>query len=118
VPPRRSNGRAGGPEGTARFFESLGLRPGRRQALAAGLSEAGSGALLAIGLLTPLAASVLIGVMITAVREVHVKNGPWSSNGGYEYNLVLIATLLALVDGGPGAWSLDRVLSLDDTGPG
>ena len=49
---------------------------------------------------------------------MHVKNGPWSSNGGYEDDLVLIAALLALVDGGPGAWSLDRALSLDDTGPG
>lgn len=107
-----------GLDATGQFFESVGLRPGPRNALAAGLSEAGGGALLALGLLTPLAAAALVGAMTTAIRIVHLKNGPWSANGGYEYNLVLIAAVLALVDGGPGRRSLDRVLSLDDTGAG
>ena len=80
--------------------------------------EAGGGALLVAGLATPLAAASLIGVMITAMRTVHLKNGPWNSSGGYEYNLVLIATLLALVDGGPGGLSIDRALGIHDTGPG
>jgi putative oxidoreductase len=48
---------------------------------------------------------------------VHLKNGVWVSGGGYEYNLVLIATLLGLVDGGPGEFSLDRALGIHDTGP-
>jgi putative oxidoreductase len=108
----------GGLDGTAQAFESLGLRPGRRHALAAGVAEAGGGSLLALGLFTPLAASALIGSMATAIRQVHLKNGPWASEGGYEYNIVLIATLLALVDGGPGALSIDRALCLHDTGAG
>jgi putative oxidoreductase len=107
-----------GIDGTGQFFEQLGLRPGRRNSIAAGASEAGGGALLVAGLLTPIAATALIGTMITAIRTVHLKNGPWSSNGGYEYNLVLIGALLAIVDGGPGALSLDRALGLDDTGAG
>jgi putative oxidoreductase len=108
----------GGLDGTGQAFESLGLKPGRRHALAAGIAETGGGSLLALGLLTPLAASALIGTMATAIRQVHFKNGPWATEGGYEYNIVLVATLLALVDGGPGELSFDRVLRLHDTGVG
>ncbi len=91
-----------GLEATAQGFEQIGLRPGRRNAFAAGAAETGSGALLAAGLATPLAASVLTGTMSTAIHRVHLKNGPWLSNGGYEYNVVLIAAALALAEAGPG----------------
>jgi putative oxidoreductase len=47
---------------------------------------------------------------------VHLKNGPWAAEGGYEYNVVLIAALLALVDGGPGALSADAVVGIRKTG--
>ncbi len=96
-----------GLEATATGFESMGLRPGRRNAIAAGVSEAGGGALLALGAATPLAGAALIGTMITAIRTVHLKNGPWASNGGYEYNLVLIAAIAMLVEAGPGCLSID-----------
>lgn len=107
-----------GPSGTGQMMESLEMRPGRHHALAAGLTEAGGGALLATGLATPLAAATLIGTMTTAIRKVHLANGPWAANGGYEYNLVLIAALVSLVDGGPGELSADRALGIHDTGPG
>jgi putative oxidoreductase len=96
-----------GLEGTAGFFESIGLRPGKRNAMAAGISEAAGGAALATGAATPLAAAALIGTMITAVRTVHLKNGVWITDGGFEYNLVLVAALLVLIDEehGPG-WAL------------
>jgi putative oxidoreductase len=106
-----------GLEGTAGFFESLGLKPGRKHATAAGAAEAGGGALLALGFLTPAAAASLIGVMSTAVQKVHIKNGPWITNGGYEYNLVLIATMVALADLGPGHFSLDHALGIEVKGP-
>ena len=106
-----------GPEGTGQFFESIGLRPGRFHARAAGTAEAGGGALLALGLLTPAAAAALIGTMATAIRTVHGKNGPWASDSGYEYNLVLIAGLCALADLGPGELSLDHVLGTEVKGP-
>ncbi len=108
----------GGPglEGASKSMESLGLRPGRRNAVAASASETIGGALLAAGALTPLAAATLIATMITAIRTVHLKNGPWATNGGYEYNLVLIAGILALVEGGPGAFSVDGALGLHETG--
>jgi putative oxidoreductase len=88
-----------GLEGTGGFFESLGLRPGKRHALAAGASEAGGGALLILGgPLTPLGCAALSGTMITAIRTVHLKNGPWVSDGGYEYNLVLLGAVAAIAD--------------------
>jgi putative oxidoreductase len=90
----------GGLDATAEMFEGLGLRPGRANALAAGAAEAGGGALLASGLATPLAASALTATMLTAIRTVHFKNGPWVTKGGYEYNLVLIGAVLALAESG------------------
>jgi putative oxidoreductase len=100
----------GGLSETAKAFEGLGLRPGKVHAVAAGAGEAGGGALLAGGLFTPLAASVLSGVMITAIRTVHAPKGVWATKGGYEYNLVLLAIVFALADVGPGPWSLDEAL--------
>ncbi len=93
-----------GLEATSKAFESRGLAPGRRNALAAGITETAGGASLALGLATPLSAAGLVGVMLTAIRTLHWQNGPWSTNGGYEYNAVLIAALLLLVEGGPGQW--------------
>ncbi len=97
-----------GLEGTGGFFESLGLRPGKRHATAAGVSEALGGALLTLGALTPVAAGMISGTMITALRKVHLGKGPWVTNGGYEYNAVLIAAMLALVETGPGRPSVDE----------
>jgi putative oxidoreductase len=87
-----------GLDSTAQAFEALGLRPGRRNAIAAGVAEAGGGALLASGYATPLAASTLTATMITAIETVHGKKGPWLTNGGYEYNVVLIAAVLTLAE--------------------
>src|SRR5581483_9248854 len=106
-----------GPEGTAQMMGQLDLHPPQRHALMAGATEAGGGALLALGLATPLAAASLIGTMITAIRTVHLKNGPWITKGGYEYNLVLIAALTALAEEGPGEFSLDHALGIRARGP-
>lgn len=113
-------GSFGGPGlgGTEQMMESLDLRPARRNALAAGVTETAGGGLLVAGLATPVAAASLIGTMATAIRKVHLDKGPWAAQGGYEYNLVLIAALLAIVDGGPGDISVDRALGLHCTGPG
>jgi putative oxidoreductase len=107
-----------GLEGASKMMESLGLRPGRRNATAASVAEAGGGAMIVAGALTPLAAAALIGTMVTAIRTVHLKNGFWAAKGGYEFNLALIAALLALVDGGPGELSVDGALGIHDTGGG
>ena len=106
-----------GLEATANMFDSIGMRPGNRNAVAAGLAEAGGGAGIALGLATPLSAAALTSVMLTAINRVHLKNGPWVTNGGYEYNIVLIAAVLTLVEVGPGELSLDHLLGNERTGP-
>jgi putative oxidoreductase len=103
---------------TGESFETMGLRPGKAHATAAGASETAGGALIAAGLLTPLGASLLSGTMLTAIRKVHVANGPWASKGGYEYNLVLLAVVFAITDIGPGKLSLDEALGIRRAGPG
>ncbi|MFZ0089546.1 MAG: DoxX family protein [Solirubrobacteraceae bacterium] len=106
-----------GPEATGQMFESLGLRPGKRHATAAGAAEAGGGALLVLGAATPVAASLLTATMLTAINRVHLKNGPWATNQGYEYNLVLIAAALALAETGPGSPSVDTARDSKMYGP-
>jgi len=98
--------------GTGAFFESLGFRPGRRFAALAGLGELGGGLGVALGLLTPLAAAAVIATMIVAVWSVHGEKGFFLTNGGYEYNLVLVAAAAGIAFAGPGALSLDQSLGL------
>jgi len=108
----------GGLTATGEAFESMGLRPGKAHAAAAGAGEAVGGALFAKGLFTPLGASLISGTMITAIRKVHAANGPWASKGGYEYNLVLLAIVFAVTDVGPGELSLDNLLGIRRSGLG
>lgn len=98
-----------GIEGTGQFLESVGLRPGRRQAVMAGTAETAGGAMLILGFQTPLAIAAISGVMFTAIRTVHLKNGPWAANGGYEYNAVILAAVAALAETGPGPISVDAL---------
>jgi putative oxidoreductase len=96
-----------GLDGTAGFFDQLGLEPGNRNALIAGAAEAGGGALLAAGVAVPLASAAITGSMTTAIRHVHAPKGPWSSKGGWEYNAVLIGATLAVVEDECGlGWAL------------
>jgi putative oxidoreductase len=106
-----------GIEPTAQMFEGLGMRPGRRNAVAAGLAESAGGAAILTGFATPLAAGALTSVMLTAINRVHLKNGPWVTSGGYEYNAVLIAAVLALAEVGPGELSFDHALGTERSGP-
>jgi putative oxidoreductase len=104
-----------GIEGTADFMDSLRYRNGRMAAVLAGLTESVAGSALVFGLLTPLAAAAIIGVMVNA-STVHVWNGLWNANGGIELPLVYAAAAAALAFAGPGSFSLDRALGLDLTG--
>lgn len=107
-----------GPDATGQAFESMGLGPGKRNALAAGASEAGGGASLVLGLMTPFGAAGVIGAMVTAMRAVHWARGPWVTEGGWEYNAVIIASAVAIVDAGPGPLSLDAARGRSHWGPG
>ncbi|MFI8192003.1 DoxX family protein [Streptomyces sp. NPDC085946] len=94
-----------------REFRDDGFRGGVLTALAAGGGRIGSGLLLALGLLTPPAATAAVGVMTVALT-VKWRHGPWVRNDGYEYPLVLIVVPAALAVSGPGTWSLDAAPGL------
>jgi putative oxidoreductase len=100
------------------MMDSLELRPARRNALAAGISETAGGALLAAGALMPVAGALLAGRMTTAIRKVHLDKGRWNTGGGYEFNLALVAAAIALIDSGPGRPSVDEALGLRLKGSG
>lgn len=110
----------GGPgiDGFAAGMEAMGMHPPRRNAYAAGLSETVGGALLAAGLLTPLASASLTGTMLVAIEKAHRSSGTWNANGGWEYNAVLIAAVLAIAEDGPGTFSLDHLLGIEKRGVG
>jgi len=101
--------RGGRIAGTARWFDSMGMRPGRLHAYAAALSELGAGLLLALGLLTPLAAAAVIAVMIVAAWTSHRGNFFITANG-WEYNLILAVVAFSVAVTGPGRYSIDHLI--------
>jgi len=111
---QKAFGAFGGPgfEGAAGFIGSMGFRPARFwTALAVG-GELAAGFLFLLGLLTPLAGLLVLATMAVAIAKVHGPKGFFVQDGGYEYNLVLIVTALAVAAIGPGRFSLDYVLGL------
>jgi putative oxidoreductase len=107
-----------GLEGTAGFFESLGFRPGRFHAFAAGFNEFAGGALLALGLLVPVASALIIATMVAASLTAHRGKGIWNQDSGFELPLVYGAVAFALTAVGAGDVSLDSALGLDVSGLG
>jgi len=95
--------------GTAGFFESIGFRPGRAMALAAGIGESASGLLVLLGLFGPVGPAVMLSVMIAA-SSVHWSNGLFAARNGIEVPLLYGAGAVALAFTGYGAYSLDALL--------
>src|SRR6188508_2225016 len=91
--------------GTGGFFESLGFRPGRFFAMAAGASEVIGGLLVALGLLGPLGPAMIVAVMIVAIATVHWPHGLFAQNNGFELPLLNIAGAAAIALIGNGAYS-------------
>ena len=100
--------------GTAYWFDSIGVRPGKINALMAATTEVGVGALLIIGLLTPLACAGLVSLMIVAIVTVHWKNGFFVFNAGQgiEYCLMIAAMGIVLGGLGAGRFSIDHVAKI------
>jgi putative oxidoreductase len=100
--------------GTGRWFESLGMKPGWMHAWTASLTEIGAGGLLVVGLLTPVAAAGVIGVMLVAWITNHMRNGffIFRPGEGYEYVMILTVVGVALALLGPGNWSLDHAAGI------
>jgi putative oxidoreductase len=100
-----------GISGTGQFFESIGFRPGRVLAVAAGLGEVAGGLLVALGLLGPVGPALMLSVMIVA-GSLHWKNGLFATANGIELPLLYSATAVALAFTGYGAYSLDALFGL------
>ncbi|MGQ7958197.1 DoxX family protein [Pseudomonas sp. SP16.1] len=96
-----------GLEGVGQWMESIGLAPGYLMALMAGSAEFFGGLALIVGLLVRPAAAVLAVTMLVAIFTVHLANGFFMSNNGYEFALALLAISVALVFEGAGKLSLD-----------
>ena len=102
--------------GTARWFGSMGMRAPMLQAWLASLTEIGAGVLLVLGLLTPLGGAGVVGTMAVAWIANHFKNGFYIFNKGegYEYVMTLLLCGVVLGTVGPGSWSLDDALEIND----
>src|SRR6201987_1228072 len=96
--------------GTARWFESIGMKYGTFQAVVAASTEISAGLGLAAGLLTPIPAAGFVALMFVASWTVHRPNGFFIVKEGWEYNLVLAASAVAVATIGPGKFSLDYAL--------
>jgi putative oxidoreductase len=104
----------GGIAGTAGWFDSIGMRPGRLHANLASTTEMATGALIALGLLTSFGAAGVVGVMLVAGWTVHRINGFFIVKEGWEYNFVVALIAVAIAGLGPGRWSLDHAIGLAD----
>tara|TARA_R110002167_G_scaffold81124_1_gene222399 strand:- start:437 stop:883 length:447 start_codon:yes stop_codon:yes gene_type:complete len=100
-----------GLEGTGQWMASIGLEPGYLMALMAGSAEFFGGLFILLGLLTRPAAAVLTLTMIIAIASVHLANGLFMANNGYEFGLALLAASVSLLLSGSGKISVDRLLS-------
>lgn len=100
-----------GLEGTGQWMASIGLAPGYLMALLAGGAEFFGGLALLFGLLVRPAAVVLAFTMLVAIFAVHIGNGLFMSNNGYEFGLSLLATAVALAISGGGRASVDALLA-------
>ena len=99
-----------GLEGTGQWMASIGLEPGHLMSLMAGSAEFFGGLAILIGLLVRPAAAALAFAMLVAIFAVHIGNGLFMSNNGYEFALSLLAIAVSLLISGGGNLSLDRML--------
>ncbi len=104
----------GGISNTAKWFGSIGMRPPLVQAWAAAITEIAGGLLFAAGLMMPLAAAAMIGLMVVAYMVAHRKNGffIFRPNQGWEYVFMLGIVALGVGMIGAGRYSLDRALGI------
>ncbi|MGI8663690.1 MAG: DoxX family protein [Acidimicrobiales bacterium] len=102
--------------GTARWFDSMGMRPGKLHATLAASTECAAGVGLALGLLTPLCGAAFVGLMFVAFWTVHRPNGFFIVKSGWEYNFILALVGVAVATVGPGEWSLDDKLGIGGNG--
>jgi putative oxidoreductase len=104
----------GGLDGVASWFEGIGMRPGALHARFAAYGEILAGLFLAAGLLTSFAALGFVGLMVVAGYTVHLENGFFILDEGWEYVMVLAVVAAVIATLGPGEWSFDHLLGIAD----
>lgn len=100
-----------GLEGTGQWMASIGLEPGVLLAALSGSAEFFGGLFLILGLLTRPTALVLAVTMLVAIFSVHISNGLFMSNNGYEFALALLAGVVSLLISGGGRASVDSLIA-------
>ena len=101
----------GGLAGTAQWMESIGLAPGTLMAALAGGTEFFGGLALIVGLLARPAALGLSFTLLVAIFSVHISNGLFMANNGYEFALALLGGTVAVLIEGAGKLSIDRAIA-------
>ncbi|WP_166224459.1 DoxX family protein [Pseudomonas atagonensis] len=97
--------------GTAQYMDSIGLHPGYVMATLAGGTEFFAGLALIIGLLVRPAALGLTFLSLVAIFTVHIGNGLFMANNGYEFALALLGGSIAVLIEGAGKLSVDRAIA-------
>lgn len=98
-------GGVGGRGGTEAMLDAAGFTEPVILAWVLSISQIAGGALLILGLFTPLGAAMILGVMANAI----VVKGDWNLFlGGVELEMMLAGAAFALLFTGPGRVSIDR----------
>ena len=100
--------------GTAGWFDSIGMRPGKVHARLAAGTEILAGLGLAAGLLTTFSAAGFVALMLVAGWTVHRDNGFFIVKSGWEYNFILAVAAVGFAMLGPGEWSFDDAIGIAD----
>jgi putative oxidoreductase len=98
--------------GTGGFFGSLGFRPGKLFAAAAGSSEFVGGILIVLGLFGGVGPMLVLSTMLVAMLSVHLKNGFWATSNGIEVPFIYATGAVAIAFATFGAISLDAWLGI------
>lgn len=102
----------GGIAGTAGWFDSMGMKPGKLHANLASTMEMVAGVLVAVGFLTSFGAAGIVGIMVVAGWTVHRANGFFIVSEGWEYTFMVGLMAVAIAGLGPGRWSIDHAIGL------
>jgi putative oxidoreductase len=101
----------GGMEALQGFFAQLGIPLPAVTAWLIVLLEVFGGLMLIVGFLVAPIAALLAVHMVAGIIVVHARNGFYvigHGQGGVEFNLILVVSLLMLILGGPGLAALDN----------
>jgi len=86
---------------------NMGLPPEMQLPLA--LAEFIGGICLVVGVLTRVAASIMAVILLGAIFHIRWENGFFISNGGWEWDLIMLAAVLTIIVAGPGRISISHI---------